>query len=262
MELRGRAALVTGAARGIGKAVAVALAQAGASVALLDSDAAAVAATGRAVAERTGQRTLAVPADVRVQTQMDRAVATTLAAFGRLDVFVANAGVWRHGLLTEVPEHEWDRVFAVNLKGVLFGVQAVAPILKDQRRGKIVTIASAAGLNPSSAWSAYSISKSAVIALTQVAAAELAPFRVQVNAICPGAVDTDLTQSITDQTGERFPHAMPPAQVAAAVLAVVCPFKQTRTGEAILVSPDGSVAISNSLPWRSSHQDAAGEAPG
>ena len=253
---------MTGGARGIGRAVATALAQAGASVALLDSDAAAVAATSRAVAARTGQRTLAVPADVRVQAQMDRAVATTLAAFGQLDVFVANAGVWRHGLLTEVPEREWDRVFAVNLKGVLFGVQAVAPILKDQRRGKIVTIASAAGLNPSSAWSAYSISKSAVIALTQVAAAELAPFQVQANAICPGAVDTDLTQGITDQTGERFPHAMPPAQVAAAVLAVVCPFKQTRTGEAILVSPDGSVAISNSLPWRSSHQDAAGEAPG
>ena len=239
MELRGRAALVTGAARGIGKAVATALAQAGASVALLDSDAAAVAATGRAVAERTGQRTLAVPADVRVRAKMERAVATTLAAFGRLDVFVANAGVWSHGLLTAVPEREWDRVFAVNLKGVLFGVQAVAPILKDQRRGKIVTIASAAGLTPSSAWSAYSISKSAVIALTQVAAAELAPFQVQANAICPGAVDTDLTQGITDQTGERFPHAMPPAQVAAAVLAVVCPFKQTRTGEAILVSPEG-----------------------
>ena len=253
---------MTGGARGIGRAVATALAQAGASVALLDSDAAAVAATSRAVAARTGQRTLAVPADVRVQAQMDRAVATTLAAFGQLDVFVANAGVWSHGLLTEVPEREWDRVFAVNLKGVLFGIQAVAPVLKDQRRGKIVTIASAAGLNPSSAWSAYSISKSAVIALTQVAAAELAPFQVQANAICPGAVDTDLTQRITDQTGERFPHALPPAQVAAAVLAVVCPFEQTRTGEAILVSPDGSVAISNSLPWRSSHQDAAEEAPG
>ena len=98
MELRGRAALVTGGARGIGRAVATALAQAGASVALLDSDAAAVAATSRAVAARAGQRTLAVPADVRVQAQMDRAVATTLAAFGQLDVFVANAGVWSHGL--------------------------------------------------------------------------------------------------------------------------------------------------------------------
>ena len=237
-------ALVTGAARGIGKAVALALAKAGASVALLDSAAAAVTATSRAVADQTGQRTLAVPADVRVKSQMERAVTTTLAAFGRLDVFVANAGVWSHGVLTEVPEREWDRVFSVNLKGALFGIQAVAPILKDQRRGKIVTIASAAGLNPSPAWSTYSISKTAVIALTQVAAAELAPFQVQANAICPGAVDTDLTQSITDQTGERFPHALPPAQVAAAVLSVVCPFEQTRTGEAILVSPEGTKPVS------------------
>ena len=91
-------------------------------------------------------------------------------------------------------------------------------------------MASAAGLNPSPAWSAYSISKTAVIALTHVAAAELAPFQVQANAICPGAVDTDLTQSITDQTGERFPHALPPAQVAAAVLAGRLPIRADYNG--------------------------------
>ena len=233
-------ALVTGGARGIGRAVATALAQAGASVALLDSDAAAVAATSRAVAARTGQRTLAVPADVRVQAQMDRAVATTLAAFGQLDVFVANAGVWSHGLLTEVPEREWDRVFAVNLKGVLFGIQAVAPVLKDQRRGQ--DRHHRLGGRPQS-----------IVRLERLFHLEVgghrahaggghgvAPFQVQVNAICPGAVDTDLTQRITDQTGERFPHALPPALVAAAVLAVVCPFEQTKTGEAILVSPEGT----------------------
>lgn len=244
MDLHGRTALVTGAARGIGLAIAEALAQAGAYVALLDKDSAAVEAAKQTVAERAGQRTLPVPANVRVKDQMDRAVRTTIAEFGHLDVFVANAGVWGHGLLTEVPEREWDRIFAVNLKGVLFGIQAVSPVLKGQRRGKIVTIASAAGLRPSSAWSAYSISKAAVIALTQVAASELSPFLVQVNAVCPGAVDTDLTQGITDQTGEPFPHAMPPAQVAAAVLDVVCPFEQTRTGEAILVGPEGTRTVS------------------
>ena len=137
---------------------------------------------------------------------MDRAVATTLAAFGQLDVFVANAGVWSHGLLTEVPEREWDRVFAVNLKGVLFGIQAVAAhserttARQDRYHrlgGRPQSVVQLGAPTPSP--------KTAVIALTQVAAAELGPFQVQANTICPGAVDTDLTQNITDQTGERFP---------------------------------------------------------
>ena len=165
---------------------------------------------------------------------------TTLAAFGRVDIFVANAGVWSHGRLTEVHERDWDNVFSVNLKGVLFGIQSVAPILKRQQEGKIITIASAAGLSLSSSWSAYSISKAAVLALTRIAAEELEPFEVQVNAICPGAVATDLSRSITRQTGEQFPRAISPEQVASAVLDVVCPFDQILAGKAIQVPTNRS----------------------
>ena len=230
MELTGRVALVTGAAKGIGRATAEALAQAGADVALLDVDEAAAERTVQEIHARTGRRTLAVSADITVKAQVEDAVADVLRTFGRIDMLVNNAGVWGYGLLSDVTEDEWDRIFSVNLKGVLFGTQAVAPTMKGQGSGKIVNIASAAGLGTSPKWSAYCISKAAVITLTQVAAEELEPFQVQVNVICPGAVDTDLTQGIVEQTGDTFPHAMPPARVAAAVLKLVCPFEQRTSG--------------------------------
>lgn len=233
MELTNRVALVTGAAKGIGKASAEALAQAGADVALLDIDVVAAQATAREIQDRAGRRTLAVRADVMVRAEFDEAVADVFRTLGRLDVLVNNAGVWSYGLLSDVAEDEWDRVFAVNLKGVLFGTQAAAPSMKKQRSGKIVNIASAAGLGPAPDWSAYCISKAAVIMLTQVAAKELAPFDVQVNVVCPGATDTDLTQGITEQTGQQFPHAMPPERVAAAVLKLVSPFEQATTGTVV-----------------------------
>ena len=233
MELTNRVALVTGAAKGIGKASAEALAQAGADVALLDIDVVAAQATAREIQDRAGRRTLAVRADVMVRAEFDEAVADVFRTLGRLDVLVNNAGVWSYGLLSDVAEDEWDRVFAVNLKGVLFGTQAAAPSMKKQRSGKIVNIASAAGLGPAPDWSAYCISKAAVIMLTQVAAKELAPFDVQVNVVCPGATDTDLTQGITEQTGQQFPHAMPPERVAASVLKLVSPFEQATTGTVV-----------------------------
>ena len=166
MELTNRVALVTGAAKGIGKASAEALAQAGADVALLDIEVVAAQATAREIQDRCGGQTLAVRADVTVRAKFDEAVTDVLRTLGRLDVLVNNAGVWSHGLLSDVAEDEWDRVFAVNLKGVLFGTQAAAPSMKKQQSGKIVNIASAAGLGPAPNWSAYCISKAAVIMLT------------------------------------------------------------------------------------------------
>ena len=230
MELTGRAALVTGAARGIGKAIAKALAQEGAEVALLDIDESEVRATTGEIGESTGRRILPLCADVSVKTQVEGAIASVENAFEKVDILVNNAGVWSHGHLSQVTEAEWDRVFDVNLKGVLFATQAVAPAMKEQKGGKIVNIASAAGLGPVAAWSAYCISKAAVIMLSEVAAEELAPFNVQVAALCPGAVDTELTERITQQTGARFPHAMKPDQVAEAVLNLVCPFEQKPGG--------------------------------
>ena len=230
MELQDRVAVVTGAARGIGRATAEALAAAGAEVLLLDKDEAAAAGAAAEIGAAAGRRALPVACDVTAKDRVEAAFAEVLDACGRIDILVNNAGVWGHGRLSDVPEAEWDRIFAVNLKGVLFCTQTASPVMQRQRRGKIVTIASAAGLGPSSDWSAYCISKAAVIMLTQVAAGELEPFGVQANVLCPGATITDLTRDITAQTGSEFPHAVPPSRVAAAVLRLVVPFEQTTTG--------------------------------
>ena len=230
--LRKRVALVTGGGRGIGRATAIALAAAGAELVILDQDAAAAAAV-EAEISALHRRAVTATVDVTAKDQVEAAVARALDNYGRLDILVNNAGVWGYGRLAEVRESEWDRVFAVNLKGVLFCTQAVSGPMRRQGGGKIVNIASAAGLAPSSEWSAYCISKAAGVMLTQVAAEELADANIQVNVLCPGAVDTDLSRHITEQTGARFPHAMAPDRIAAAVLALVVPFEQTTTGQIV-----------------------------
>ena len=146
MDLQNRVALITGAAKGIGRATASQLAGAGCHVGLLDAEASAAQKAALEIHQRTERRTLAVRADVSVKDQVERAVAEILDTFGRIDVLVNNAGVWSYGRLSDVQEAEWDRVLAVNLKGVLFCTQAVTPTMKGRQSGKIVNIASAAVL--------------------------------------------------------------------------------------------------------------------
>jgi meso-butanediol dehydrogenase/(S,S)-butanediol dehydrogenase/diacetyl reductase len=237
--LAGKVAFVTGAGRGIGRATAFALAQAGADVALLDVDSAAARAAAREVKEATDGRTLAVKADVTKWPQVQRAVERVVTHFGRLDILVNNAGIWEFGHLADVKEDDWDRVFAVNLKGVLLCTQAVLPVMRKQGSGKIVNIASGAGLGPAPAWSAYCISKSAVIMLSRIAAEELKPDSIQVHCLCPGAVDTDLARRITALTGQEFPHAMDATQVAEAVVDLLTPFRSRKTGRVVVLYRGG-----------------------
>lgn len=140
MDLQDRVALITGAARGIGRTTADQLADAGSHVALLDVEAAAAQKAARDIHQRTQRRTLAVQADVSAKDQVERAVAEVLDTFGRIDVLVNNAGVWSYGRLGDVEEAEWDRVLAVNLKGVLFCTQAVTPTMKQRQSGEIVSM--------------------------------------------------------------------------------------------------------------------------
>ena len=239
LTLSGKVALVTGAGQGIGRATVFALAQAGADVALLDVDAASANAVAQELTTSTGRRSLAIPADVTLLSQVQDAMKQVQVHFGRLDLLVNNAGIWECGYLTEVPEADWDRVFAVNLKGVLFCIQAATPLLRRQETGKIVNISSAAGLGPSPYWSAYCISKAAVIMLSRVAAEQLKPDGIQVHCLCPGAVDTALADRITALTGDTFPHAMAPEEVAAGVIKLVTPFSDEQTGRVVRLYRDG-----------------------
>jgi NAD(P)-dependent dehydrogenase (short-subunit alcohol dehydrogenase family) len=195
MTLNGKIALVTGAASGIGQACALALAEAGAQVAAADINAAGARATADAIA--AFQR-VAIPieADVGDLGQIDGMVQQTLAAFGQIDILVANAGVTRRADIMELTEADWDRIHRVNAKGVFFCLQRVAREMIPRRSGRIINIASIAGKGyAGTSNAAYAASKGAVISLTRTASQQLAKHDINVNSICPGVTRTALSDA-------------------------------------------------------------------
>ena len=205
MEIHGKTVIVTGAARGIGRGIAEAYAGAGANVALADlgslADRAGLWNYGlsaeseleRAASEISGRggRCVALEVDVADGASCRNLVDKSLEAFGRVDIIVNNAGLIQTGALADFAESDWERIFAVNVKGVFMLSQAALPHLKA-KGGLIINIASVAGKQGFPQMGAYCASKFAAIALTQSLAAELAAYGIRVNAICPGNVDTSM----------------------------------------------------------------------
>ena len=190
--LTDRVAIVTGAARGIGRATALALARAGAHVVAVDVDQGAVKATADAVSA-LGRKGLALGADVGSIDGMARQAADT---FGQVDILVNNAGVTRRAYIMDLTEEDWDRIMRVNGKGVFFCLQRVAREMIPRRSGVIVNIASIAGKGFAGASNViYAGSKGAVISMTRMAALQLAPHNINVNAICPGTTLTALSDT-------------------------------------------------------------------
>jgi len=195
MTLGDRVAVVTGAARGIGKAVALALAREGAHVAAVDLDRTAVEATAAGVTAQ-GRKALALGADVGDLAAIDAMARAVVDTFGRVDILVNNAGVTRRAYIMDLTEEDWDRILRVNAKGVFFCLQRVAREMIPQRSGVIVNIASIAGKGYAGASNAiYAASKGAVIGLTRLAALQLAPHNINVNAVCPGTTRTALSDA-------------------------------------------------------------------
>lgn len=202
MQLSDKIALVTGAARGLGRAIALALAREGCDVVVSDlaqpgGGAVGYAAAGAAELEATaaavracGRRSVAVVADVTSADDVERMVATTVQAMGGLDILIANAGIVAASPVVAMDEAVWDRIFAVNVRGVFLCARAAIPALVASGNGRIVNIASVAGKTGRGGLSAYCASKAAVISLTQSLAEELGPSGVSVNALCPGFIKT------------------------------------------------------------------------
>ena len=205
MELRDKIAVVTGAGRGMGRAISLQLAEAGAHIAVSDIDAGTVEETAVAV-KALGRESLAVPADMGNTDDIARMIAQAKQTFGRIDVMVNNAGVTRYIHIMDVVEEDWDRIHRVNAKGVFFGMQRAAQEMIEQGDGgRIINIASIAGKGYSgTSNAAYAASKGAVLAMTMIAAHQLGQHNINVNAICPGSTLTTMGADNMAQRAETL----------------------------------------------------------
>jgi len=270
-QLRGRVALVTGGARGIGRGIAGALAQAGADVAIADIEHLAstaqqygTAAVGGLTAAQTtaaeiitlGRRSIVIPADVSKKEDALRMVEETVRQLGALNILVCNAGVVSVSTVEALPEDAWDLTFAVNVKGVFLSCQAAIPALKARGGGCIIKIASVAGKNGSAGLAHYCASKFAVVGFTNSLAKELAAANIRVNAICPGILRTQMWEYLADtlkrpgeskeQAWQRYvqtliPLGRPQTPEDIGQLAVYLATAENVTGQAINV--DGGIEL-------------------
>jgi len=198
LSLEGRVALVTGAARGIGAATALALAEAGARVALVDRDAEGIEKTADAIG-RAGSDALAIPADVTDAPAIERAVDTVVAEWGRLDVLVNNAGIVRDATLGKVSDDDWTATLDVNLRGTMIGTRAALRPMRAAGAGRILSATSVVARMGNYGQTAYAASKAGIIGLTRAWARELGPLGITANAVAPGFIDTEMARGVPEK---------------------------------------------------------------
>lgn len=210
MRFEGKVASITGGARGIGRAIAQGLASEGALVALGDIHLDEVSKTAREIEDAFGRQVVPFSLDVKKKANILSFVDGTMDAFGRIDMFCNNAGICSSPPIEEITEAAWDEMMDVNLKGVFLCCQAVMPIMKRQKHGSILNMASLAGkVGGLAAGAHYSASKAGVICLTKSFARVLAPYGVTVNALAPGPVDTDMLQTLPPDRKELMKNQCP-----------------------------------------------------
>ncbi|MDU2418192.1 3-oxoacyl-[acyl-carrier-protein] reductase [Negativicoccus succinicivorans] len=237
-----KTALVTGASRGIGRAVAVALAQAGYDIAINYSSNVSAAEEAAQAVKACGQKAVLVQGDVSRKEEAERIVAETQKEFSHIDVLVNNAGITRDTLVRRMKEADWDAVLSTNLKGVFLMTQAVIGDMFKQRRGVIINMSSVVGVTGNIGQANYAAAKAGVIGLTKANAKEFAARGIRVNAIAPGFIHTDMTSGLPDKIKESLIKQIPlgamgdPEDIAAAVRFLASDEAKYITGQVLQVN--------------------------
>lgn len=239
-SMEGKVAIVTGAARGIGQCIALRLAEAGADVAVTDVQLEWLDETVGLI-EKLGRKAKGYAADVSKGDQVQAAVDSIHADFGKIDTVVNNAGITRDGLLMRMSEEDWDLVLDINLKGTFLTTKAAAKYMMKARTGTFVNIASVIGLMGNAGQANYGASKAGVIALTKSVAKEYAGRNIRANAVAPGFIQTKMTDKLTDDQKQRMLDFIPlnkfgqPEDVANAVLFLASDQSQFITGQVLSI---------------------------
>jgi len=246
MRLKDKVALITGGARGIGRAIALLFAKEGAHIVIGDVDLREAEKTCLDI-EACGRKSLALQVDVVDYAKVEETVNKILDKFGKVDILVNNAGITKDQLLLRMSEAEWDAVLNVNLKGTFNCIKAVSKVMIKQRQGKIISIASIIGIIGNSGQANYSASKAGIIALTKTAAKELATRNINVNAIAPGFIQTEMTAKLPEDLKQKMKEAIPlgkfgsPDDVASVCLFLASQEANYITGQTIVV--DGGMVM-------------------
>ncbi|GAM09991.1 3-oxoacyl-[acyl-carrier-protein] reductase FabG [Geobacter sp. OR-1] len=237
----GKVAVVTGASRGIGRSISLALAAQGAKIVAVDID---LAATEAVVAElkKSGVEAVAVQGNVTVAEDAEKMVDAAVKEFGRVDILVNNAGITRDGLLLRMKDEDWDAVLTVNLKGAFLCTRAVSKVMTKQRSGRIINIASIVGQMGNAGQANYCASKAGLIGLTKSNARELAKRNITVNAVAPGFIATAMTDALSEKVRGELTAQIPlerlgsPEDIANAVVFLAAESSGYITGQVIAVN--------------------------
>lgn len=208
MRLAGKVALITGGARGIGREIALLFAKEGADIVIGDVNLLEAEKTCKDI-EALGRKALGVGLDVTSLVKVEEVINKILDKFTKIDILVNNAGITKDGLLLRMSEPDWDAVIAVNLKGTFNCTKAVSKVMIKQRSGKIVNIASIIGIIGNPGQANYSASKAGIIALTKTSAKELASRNININAVAPGFIQTDMTAKLPEELKQKMLSTIP-----------------------------------------------------
>lgn len=247
MKLEGKTAIVTGASRGIGRSIAIELAKNGANVVVNYSGNEEKAKETAKEVEASGAKALVFRADVSNADDVQAMLKETISTFGGIDILVNNAGITKDNLLMRMKENDWDQVMDINLKSVFLTTKAVARPMMKQRKGKIINVSSIVGVMGNAGQANYVASKAGVIGLTKTSAKELAPRGINVNAVAPGFIETDMTGELGEDVQTSMKQMIPlerfgqPEDIAKAVVFLASDDADYITGQTIHI--DGGMVM-------------------